>query len=277
LRMNEAYVAAFYSAGGFGLNEAKLVAFPLAGEASTIALPVALGRFAYSSDGTALYTETAPAPETRWRLVKINLDPIGKTWIPGSADIGALHSIAVSSSEEIVFSGSYRAGEDRECGIFKLTPSTQHVRKIVGISDCSYVSSWRNLSLSPVGLWAVAVRQDRVELIDMTTGDVRSLGNGFQEATWSPDSRWIAELKNASEEAFLVETRNFSTLRVLKTSGVTWSPDSKYLLGLRATGCSGYSGTLEMVEAASGKKTAIASSKCKVNQTTAGWISVRQH
>jgi hypothetical protein len=82
LGMNEAYAAAFYSSGGFGLNEAKLVVFPLDGEASTIALPFPLGRFAYSLDGTALYTETAPAPETRWRLVKINLDPIGKTWIP---------------------------------------------------------------------------------------------------------------------------------------------------------------------------------------------------
>jgi hypothetical protein len=111
----------------------------------------------------------------------------------------------------------------------------------------------------------------------MTTGDVRSMGNGFQEAAWSPDGRWIAELKDSTEEALLIETRNFLTLRVLKTSGVTWSPDSKYLLGLSAKGCSGYSGTLEMVEAASGKKTIIASSKCKVNQTTAGWISLRQH
>ena len=270
------YSPAFYSSGGAGLNEQKLQVFPMSGKDFNIPLPVSLGRFTYAPDGEALYAETASKKKDRF--IKFEFNPLRGTPVKGAEGMTSVHSIAVSGrGDKLLFSGHYQPGEDQGCGIFELNLATHRVRKVIDNPDCDYRGAWLSLSLAPEGLRAVAVRKNRVELIDLTLGTLNVLGGGFMEATWSPDGRWIAALENGvRNQATLFDTDHFSVRRTLETSGVRWSPDSLHLLGLTGGGCGTYSyyGTLQVVNVASGQKTLIMSSKCKVNQATGGWVNV---
>lgn len=272
------YAGAFYSSGGAGLNQQRLEVFPISGASLSIPLEFPLGRLVYATDGKSIYT-TARVFGTRWGIAKLEFLPTRSTPLLGSSGVDDVHSFAVSTREEkIVFSGRYNNGEDMGCGLFELVLATQRISKVFeGTPDCGYVSAWLHISLSPDGLRAVAVRKHRVELIDLVTGATKSLGDGFSEAAWSPDGHWIAAFEDGSQEkAVLIQTEGLSNRRMLKTSGVQWSPDSKYLLGFRGGGCGlfAYSGSLEMVDILSGKRTTIKSSKCKVNQSTTGWVTL---
>ncbi len=115
--------------------------------------------------------------------------------------------------------------------------------------------------------------QNRLELIDLVRRDTRSLGEGYVKASWSPDGRWIAALENGGKwRTVLIDAGDFTKKRTLVTTEVEWSPDSRYLLRVKPCPRAD-SGTIETLNVDSGEVVAIESSKCKVNQTTTGWLS----
>jgi hypothetical protein len=204
-------------------------------------------------------------------LYKIEFNPIRATLIPGTQDIGEVHSIAVSAQEDkLVVSGRYR--RNQPCGVFEIHLPGGLVDNIIETPDCRYVSAWLSLSLSPTAEHGVAVHERHLELIDFAKKSVVSLGDGYSEASWSPDGRWIAALEWAKQRTVLLDGREFSGRAVLGDSEVRWSPESRFLLRVRPCRFSD-SGTIEALEIASGKTVVVKSSNCEVYQPTTGWVS----
>ena len=166
--------------------------------------------------------------------------------------------------------------DEKSCGLFELTLASGKVRKILSNSDCKYKSSWGSISLSPDGEQLVAVREHRLMLINLGTGDVRSLGDGFFATSWSPDGRWIAALEyGGRSRTVLMDTSSFSKQRELPSSEVVWSPDSRYIVAVgQQTRCGGYSGTLQLIDIKSGQKSTVPGSACKVYSSIIGWVNL---
>jgi len=271
------YSAAYYRSGTPGRDDQSIEVFALAGSPLKIPLPVVLGRIAYSPQGDSVYGEVALGAAAGSRIVRVQFEPTRFAGVPGSAGVGKLNSIAVAPNGTIVFSGSYASGEVHDCGVFVLDPAVPRVRKVLDQADtgCRYAPAWLALSVSPDGVRAAAVRSGELDVIDLVSGTVKSIGTGFQEANWSPDGRWLAGLVDGDkEEAVLFDARTLARGKVLGISGARWSPDSTFLLGLTPHGCGSmsYAGTLEAVEVASGRRAQFESSHCRVNQATFGWI-----
>ena len=118
--------------------------------------------------------------------------------------------------DKIVISGQYHLSLDGGCGIFELNLSNGKVKRILNNPDCvvpgrqGYLSAWLDLSLSPDGQKAVAIRKHRLELLDLTRATVRALGDDFVKAAWSPDGKWVAALRNRDDEwdTILMDTSN---------------------------------------------------------------------
>jgi hypothetical protein len=113
-------------------------------------------------------------------------------------------------------------------------------------------------------------------LVNLGTGDVRSLGDGFYWVAWSPDGRWIAALEYDSRyRTILMDASNFSKQRELPSSEVVWSPDSRYIVAVsQQLRCGGYRGTLQLIDIKNGKKSTVPGSVCKVTRSIIGWVNV---
>ncbi len=272
------YSAAFYSSGVNLERRPELVVFPDRHAFFTIPLPFPLGYFAYSRDGKSIYSEDMQLDSkaaVSSGLFRIEIEPMRVTLVAGSAGLTPLGGIAVTVNT-IVASGHYQHDGKKNCGIFELGLQNGIVRKALDNPDCGYMEAWHGLSLSPDGVRAVAVRKGRLELIDLTAGTARVLGEGFLKAAWSPDGLWIAALENGGRsKTMLLDTSTFMRRKVLRDSEVVWSPDSRSLLVVvRALRCGPDFGSLAKVDVASGSLTTIPNSNCKINQPTTGWVSV---
>lgn len=126
---------------------------------------------------------------------------------------------------KIVVSGGYLTnGLLSQCGLYELTFATGEVRQIASNSDCKYSSSWNRISLSPDGRRIVAVRRNRLELIDTQTKAIQSLGLGFYHAAWSPDGRWIAALGDHGDATLIIDALTLTKRKTLPPTEVIWSP-----------------------------------------------------
>lgn len=272
---------AFYDPGGAFRNDQKLVVFPVAAPALTIPLPFGLGYSAPSPDGRALYGERFFDPTgPNSGLYKIEFGPTRASRVAGSEGLHSVYGIGVSRTKIVVSAGYLTAGllDQKSCGMYELTLASGKVRKILSNSDCKYKSSWRSISLSPDGEQVVAVRERRLELVNLGTGVVRSLGDGFFDTAWSPNGLWIAAHEYGGRgRTILLGTSSFTRQRELPSSEVIWSPDSRHLIAVRQQSrCGGYSGTLQLIDIESGEKSTIQGSACKISHTLVGWINVAE-
>jgi WD40 repeat protein len=271
------YEAAVYSSGVPGRGGQNLILFPPVGKPLQIGIPVALGRLAYSPDGTSIYAGAAGESDPRGRLVQVQILPTQSHYLPESANIGELHSIASDGRDLILFSGSYGPVGSRSCGMFLLRLREKVVSKVLDDQSdgCRFVSGWLAVSLSPDGHRGTAVHNGDLVVFDLPSGNSRVLGRGFERASWSQDGKWLAALVVGNNETVvLFDAETLMRRRTLKSSGVAWSPDSKYLLGQTSRGCGllSYAGSLEKIEVSSGKRMVIATSRCQVNRATYGWV-----
>lgn len=265
-------IPGFYWSGPAGRNMQEFRLFPFMGGPISVPLPFPLGRIAYATEGSAIYVETAPKFNQGLRIARIELEPLNVTPVSGSAVFDTIYSMATANGERIIVSARVRSPRV-ECGIYELEKGQTAARKILSNTDCGYASTWIHLSVSSDGHLCTAVRKNALEVIDLNSGTVNVLTHGVLDAALSPDGRLIAALESAdTTRVLLTDVAHWSRLRQIDASGVTWSPDSKYLLGFSETGCHGYSGTLEITDVATGKRQPIQNSKCKVNQSTIGWI-----
>ena len=119
----------------------------------------------------------------------------------------------------------------------------------------------------------VAYRKPRLELIDVAQGTIKSLGEDYFAASWSPDGKWLAAVEQAGKHrTVLMDAKTLAPMRFLETTTGQWSPDSHFLLTLDPTFCSSYFSTMRLLDISTGKTIAVNSSKCKVNLMTTGWV-----
>jgi DNA-binding beta-propeller fold protein YncE len=273
-----------------------LTVFPMQGDAIKIPLPFVPRTVVFSPTGTALYAvqrkTSAPGDTGESSVVKIEFNPTRLTNLVASIKL-SISSFAVSTREDkIVVTGSYLEGGKIACGLFEIGLPGGTSRQILKSQRCGFREPWEGLSLSPTGEQAVASTGAQLQLIDLVHGTARSLPSQFSEgrwgsgASWSPDGKSIAVLESRRRgRTFLLDVNDLSTRRIL-TRGrgyhrmtPVWSPDSRYLLrgklqlrcGIGIADDPPY--TLEIVNVESGKRTMVRSSRCKMDNGLAGWLS----
>lgn len=278
------YAPAFYDdPGGTFRNEQRLVVLPFGAEAFHIPLPFGLGGIAMSPDGKALYAQRFFDPTgPNSGLYKIEFGPTRASRIAGSEGISSTYGIGASRTKIVVSAGYMNSAgflDETSCGMFELTLESGKVRKVLSNSDCKYKSSRSSISLSPDGAQVVAVRERRLEIVNLGSGAIRSLGDGFYRAAWSPDGLWIAALEyDGHYRTILIDTSSFSKRRELPNSGIVWSPDSRHIVAVgQQFRCGGYSGTLQLIDIKSGEKSTVPGSTCKVNSSIIGWVNLMAH
>ena len=127
------------------------------------------------------------------------------------------------------------------------------------------------VSIAP-DIRVTALRNHKLELINLTDGSVRVVPGGFTLGSWSPDGKWLAGIR--TEDTFLMAADTLAPGHTLGTTDLVWSPDSRYLLGNeRELLCGAYAATLVAVDVESGKRTRITSSRCRIDRGTVGWVS----
>jgi Tol biopolymer transport system component len=264
-----------------------MTVFPPENPPVNLAVPTGRGITQYSRDGTSLYASYNNVDTGRWEIEKVDIRT-GHTakWLemPGFTRV---FSFAVARDESrVIVSGQFQGDGVLTCGVFEIQRAGGDIpRVLIRETDATCDgTSWFDISLSTDGKRAVAWEGRRlvVDLIDLDSGALRSIGRGAF-ASWSPDGKWIAMLDAAPkhDHVLLLEADDPSRRRDLGTTDgftIAWSPDSRYLLlwnmGVRCliTGF-GYWGSLEVVDVQSGERSVIDSSRCKVNNSTGGWVS----
>lgn len=112
-------------------------------------------------------------------------------------------------------------------------------------------------------------------VIELNSGEARTLGAGYSDAGWSPDGRRIAAVENSGRHTRLFDAATLRQAKTLPGSGAKWSPDSRYLL--RVTPCrdEAEDGTIEALDVETGRSVPIPSSHCMVYNVSTGWVSNR--
>ncbi len=271
-----AYSAAMYTST-FGVSQ-ELEVFPFVGKAFRIPLPFPLGVLECSPDGRAMYA-SAFNPLNRpgsLGLYKIEFSPFRVAPVAGSNVLGYDSFAFTADQDKIVVAGG---GLATPCGIFELDLRDGRVKTIVFGSPCDPLNSlahWGDLSLSTDGRRATAFRYHHLELIDLVTAKVTVL-EGLEFAAWSPDGKWLAVMKEGSDDTILLDARTLTRRRNIGATSLKWSPDSRYLLNEKFPLLCGLGeiGTLETVDVNTGVRREITSSRCKINMATLGWVNIR--
>lgn len=266
------YSAAYLSTRNEFADVERLVVFPAEGEAFSVPLPLVVSYFAFTWDGKTLYggvfNRRSSDPRTE-PLCKIQFNPTRVTPVPGSARLTQIYSVAVSQREDkIVVAGGLRG--KLGCGIIELNLLDGSIREVLFDISCQpqdVLSWWVRLNLSPDGKHATAYRRHKLEMIDLVSGTVQSLGERFMEAAWSPDGKWLAGLEEKwTGHTILLDPNTLKAIRTLPQSQCQWSPDSRYILHHDGA-------TLRTIEVANGRRKIIASSKNKVAEVSTAWVS----
>jgi len=258
-------------------DPALLILFPWAGTASRVPLVAGLaGNFNYratSPDGHALYG-VAPR-EDYGGLKKLEFNPVRLTVVPGSAGLGYITSITVSPATGKIFvSASTRRDGKLECGDFEIDPAGGPFRALrLGIAPgCEG-------PVSPDGRLGLHTDGDRLSMMSLATGGSTLLGSGLKWATWSPDGRLIAAVLVSSgrNSVVLIDVGNPEKKRGLGAAEgpILWSPDSKYLLLEKpqvSCWATLYGTSLLVIDVASGKRTLVESSHCRISSGPFFWV-----
>jgi WD40 repeat protein len=275
------YQAAVFDAGTGPADKKVIRLFPVkGGKESDIELPGSIRVLAVAPGGRVLYASPTPDPTVLQPpapgLFAVDLRPVGKRLLPGSSGFVFPTSMAVSSDgKKLLVSGAAMVDGNASCGVYELIPATGAVRKIVSAMSCQREEAWSSLSFSNDGSHATAIHRKRLEVIDLSSGEIATVGDGFYGAAWSPDGKWIAAREYSGQlRTVILDARTFSRVRTLQDAEMLWSPDSRYLLSFRQMpSCVLEFYTLDRIDIQSGRSSPIDSSRCKAAGGQAAWVS----
>ena len=278
------YAAADIHPGRVGAGGGPNLSFvvtlcPFDGPSVTIPLPEGLPRsfnlIAFSSDGRAIYLQKGGLLGPSDGIIKVEFKPTRFVTVPGSLGLGqVLYLTDPPQSTKLFVSGATRSGYGLwHCGAFEIDPSSGTFWALrTGDSPQCDVGEGLAGPVTMDGRRMLNHRGSELEVIDLGTGLPHSLGAGLSEGSWSPDGRWIAAW--GSGRIVVIDADNLSHRKDLGRccDGLAhWSPDSKYLLlSRRELRCalSLYFASLEVLDAGTGKRTVVKSSRCN----TGGWV-----
>jgi|SRR5579871_3825166 len=260
----------------------ELEVYPLDAKAFRLPLPFPVDHLegiVYSPDGRVLYSEDRESPLRPLKLFKVEFNPTRASLIPGSERLLAIYTFAVSARQDkLIIVGLERGKEAPE--MIELDVATGNLRTVVENFATNHLKKfvYIHLSLSPDGARATVMENQKVKLVELSSGRMTDLGEGFEDASWSPDGKWLAVRKGGT--TILLDAQTFKEWRVLGATRLFWSPDSRFLLnakvgwGIDQLLCAlSEAVTLEMVDVETGSRTEVGSSRCHINMYTFGWVS----
>jgi hypothetical protein len=272
------YDAAIFDAGARRADR-RLRLFPLgAAKETDILLPTPVHVLGVARDLRTLYAQ--PSTGTIFQppkgLLKIQFNPARVSLVQGSTGFVAIVSLAVwPTQDRLLVSGPYTDGSKAVCGVYEFGLENGTIRKVLDAASCDLADAWTYLSISPDSNHAVVLHKNELKLIDLVSGSVRPLGDGFEMAAWSPDGKWIAAREHTKEgKTVLLDAATFVRTRILESTDALWSPDSRYLLTWKwLTLCGPETYSLEKVDITTGKASIIESSRCRASGGNGGWLS----
>ncbi len=281
------YSVAAYASDGLDVNS-RLVIFPSDRREFSIPLPLTLRYVVYGASGQSLYATAfkrldARSGTTLPGLLKIQLNPVRVSALPGLDAFDAIDRFAVSRREDmILFAGARSDTGTNSCGIFELNLPDWNLRPVLQTSDCNAGSPWRVFDVSPNAQEALISADRRLALLDLVHGKVTALGSELWVGSYSPDGKWIAALElgpPGRSRTILIDPKDFSRRRDLGGSNddeVVWSPDSRFLLhAVYRPACPSQNAlALETLDIESGKRFTLKNSICNAGSgRTIGWVS----
>jgi hypothetical protein len=275
------YQAAVLDAGTGPADKKVIRLFPVkGGKEADIELPGPIRVLAVAPGGRVLYASPSLGPNVLQPpapgLFAVDLRAVGKTLLQGSSEFVFPTSMAVSSDEKkLLVSGAAMVDGKASCGVYEFVPATGGVRKIVSAVSCQREEAWSSLSFSNDGSHATAIHWKRLEVIDLSSGEMATVGDAFYGAAWSPDGKWIAAREYSGQlRTVILDARTFTRVRTLEDAEMLWSPDSRYLLSVRQLrSCVLEFYTLVRIDIQSGRSNPIDSSRCKAAGGQAAWVS----
>jgi hypothetical protein len=290
------FCAAYFHPDGDGH---LLTLFPTDGGEVMVPLPPGLPRGAgaiFGPAGKNIYVVNGSSfhPEA---LREIQFGPLRESVVPGTAGFGAIwHFTVAQPSGHIFISGALHPlalpplRTDPECGTVEIEPDTGAQRKVLAghPPGCGGGAG----AVSPDGKRAITYSGGELGVVNlegMAIQPIKGLGDRIgpnevrwgsldgTHVTWSPDGKWITIILD--RKLMLIDASDTSRRRrlgSLNNGTCVWSPDSKYLLlgksHLRCALAYGFFESLEVLEVATGKRTIIKSSRCKVGVGAVGWV-----
>jgi hypothetical protein len=252
-------------------NELRIFQFD--GKIFTLPVSFKLGRIEIATNGKSFYA-------AQRGLVRIQLDTLQVSSVPGTTEFG-YNGFAVTPAEDmIVISGQRHARGQQSCGVFVVTLPDAAVRQVAS-TGCQYTDAgvWTDLSVSADGQWLAGLHGRRIELLDLSRGTAKPLGNDFWRASFSPDGKWLAAMNDIKRpKLILFDAHDLTHQRSLGASdgGLYWSPDSRYLLLLKdELRCGVFSEfySMETLDVQKGRRLSVRSSRCQISGGVSGWVS----
>ena len=237
-----------------------MIVFQAHGKTSKIAIHSASSPFTYGPDGTTLFGPCTPEPAApndppQIAICKVDLKT-GKT----DTVEGTVHAIRRANGSHV---------DQSLLRLFAFSPIQEKVLSVALKHPDTL--PWIYVSVSPGGTRAVGTHNGKAELIDLVTGTTDALGGRFHIAAWSPNGKWLAAVEPGQHgRTVLMDVQTLKPVQVLDHSDIDWSPDSRYLLNVKD--CDESHGTLEAIDVQTGRRTIIESSKCLIDQATTGWV-----
>jgi hypothetical protein len=227
---------------------------------------------ARSVDGTGLVAQRG------FCLYKLNYSPLRETRLACLPGLG-IEAMAVSADgKTILIGGRYGTGTSMYCGLFQLSLPAMNPRPVTG-HNCAVQNRWSGVSLSADGHQALTVAEYDLYLTDLTSGQTRQVGAGFDDVSWSPDGRWVAaeravKRESATGSTALLDSRSFKKRKEIAGVALVWSPDSRSLLRIKDCPKLEEVGTLEVIDIRTGAAKKVKSSTCRVEATGVVWVTL---
>lgn len=238
-----------------------------------VELPIHIEAAQFSADGRSMYGML----ETR-ELVRVDLQPVRTTSILAAGRL-IIYGFSVTKDGGRVFIEGRENSKNRSrCGLFDYTPATGAIQHVL-VKPCQSYSPSHDVRVSPDGTRVLWPSHDGLDLVDISSGATKPLGD-LSRPEWSPDGRWIAAIQWSEKRLFVIDANDTSKRRELgRTIGQAWSPDSKSILIRRAhlLRCGLFVDidppeSLEIVDIATGKRTFVDSSQCRIREGAIGWL-----
>ncbi len=275
------YYPSFCRAARYPEPGCEFVIFRDGTQSTLITLPFRLEFLAYARSGKAVYTlSTSTNPICVHRVDLSPVQVVPEVCPPGLATVFAFTVSA--DAAEVLVSGQIKGVGGVRCGVFDIRLADGETTQILRAGNCgayNFQRSWTSLSLAPDSSRGVAVRMDQLELFENGKAGTLSIAVGIVRAAWSPDGRWIAALDRHGKTR-LIDATDFKVKRTLGETEAEWSPDSRYLLSVKECpfplAVNGV-GTIRAIDIDNGNATEIRSSRCQVDNGSAGWVKVLPH
>jgi Tol biopolymer transport system component len=233
----------------------------------------------FSPDGKAIYGKALQSPRGQSSgITKIEFKPTREGIVRGSEGLEVWHlSVSPSSGKIFIAGWTTNQGTRGECGYFEIDPNAGTVRTLRAepAVDCRQGPG----PMSPDGKYAVSASSKQLGLLDLETGEVRTIKGSSDpgSCSWSPDGRLLACIRDGKIAVVDISTSQVRNIGGSGNGRAEWSPDGRSLLVFRdQLSClpTLYGASLAVVDVGTGQRNWVKSAHCNITGGAYyGWMS----